>query len=87
MHTTLKQYPGFDLPNYEGDDIEYRGGDGADVGNDDAGAIDVMEMLSLCQGGVDGVDGGDFPLVAAADQPLQRWKKGSASAAASENYW
>jgi hypothetical protein len=42
-----------------------------------------MEMLPLCQGGL---DGGNFPLVAAADQPLRRRKKGSASAAASENY-
>jgi hypothetical protein len=45
-----------------------------------------MEMLPLHQGGVGGDDGGDFPLAAAADQPFQRWKKGSASAVASKNY-
>jgi hypothetical protein len=50
--------------NYEGDDIEFQGGDGADVGDDDDGVVDVMERLPLCQGGVDGVDGGDFPPVA-----------------------
>jgi hypothetical protein len=61
------------------------GGDGADVEDDDD-AVDVMEMLPLCQGGVDGVDGGDFPPAAVADQPLRRRKKGSASTAASKNY-
>jgi hypothetical protein len=45
-----------------------------------------MEMLPLCQGGVGGVNGGDFPPAAASDQPLWRRKKGSTSAAASENY-
>jgi hypothetical protein len=45
-----------------------------------------MEMIPLCQGGVGGDDGGDFPPAAPADQPFQRWKKGSTSAAASENY-
>jgi hypothetical protein len=30
---------------YEGDDVESRGGDGADVGDDDDAAIDVMERL------------------------------------------
>jgi hypothetical protein len=45
-----------------------------------------MEVLPLRQGGVGGVDGSDFPLAAAADQSLQRRKKGSASATASENY-
>jgi hypothetical protein len=43
-----------------------------------------MEIPSLHQGGVDGVNGGDFPPMAAVDQPFRRWKKGSASA--SENY-
>jgi hypothetical protein len=37
------------------------GGDGTDVEDDDDAAVDVMEMLPLWQGGVDGVDGGDFP--------------------------
>jgi hypothetical protein len=37
-------------------------------------------------GQVDGVDGGDFPPADAANQPLRMWKKGSASAAASEFY-
>jgi hypothetical protein len=45
-----------------------------------------MEMIPLCQGGVEGVDGSDFPKAAVADQSLWRWKKGSSSAAASENY-
>jgi hypothetical protein len=36
--------------------------------------------------GVDGDDGSNFPLVAAADQPFRRWKKGSTSVAASYNY-
>jgi hypothetical protein len=45
-----------------------------------------MERLPLRQGGVDGVNGGDFPPTAAVDWPLRRWKKGSASDAASENY-
>jgi hypothetical protein len=45
-----------------------------------------MEMLPLCQGGVGGVEGVDFPAAAAADQPLWRRKKGSASATTSENY-
>jgi hypothetical protein len=40
----------------------------------------------LHQGGVDGVDGGDFPLVALANQSFRRWKKGSASATSSKNY-
>jgi hypothetical protein len=31
--------------NYEGDDVESRGGDGPDVGDDVDGAIDVREML------------------------------------------
>jgi hypothetical protein len=44
----------------------YQGG--ADVEDDD-GAVDVMEMLPLRKRGVDGVDGGDFPLVATADCP------------------
>jgi hypothetical protein len=46
----------------------------------------MMEILPLCQGGVDGVDGSDLPPAAKADQPLRRRKKGSASAVASENY-
>jgi hypothetical protein len=71
--------------NYEGDDVESRGGDGADVGDDEDGVVDVMEM-PICQGGVGGDDGGDFPSVAAAHQPFRRWKKGSASAVALENY-
>jgi hypothetical protein len=33
-----------------------------------------------------GDDGSDFPPATAADQPFRRWKKGSASAAASEKY-
>jgi hypothetical protein len=46
MHTTLKQYPGFDLPQtMRGDNIEYRGGDGTDVEDDEDGAKDVMDML------------------------------------------
>jgi hypothetical protein len=45
-----------------------------------------MEILPLRQGGVNSVDGSDFPPAAAADQPLQRRKKGSASTAALENY-
>jgi hypothetical protein len=51
MHTPLKQYPGFDLPQtMRGDNVEPRGGDGADVGNDEDGVVDVMEMLPpLCQ--------------------------------------
>jgi hypothetical protein len=61
-----------------------RGGDGADVEDDD-GSVYVMEMLPLRQGGVGAVDGGDFPSTATADQPLRRRKKGSASSAASEN--
>jgi hypothetical protein len=32
--------------NYEADDIESRGGDGADVGDDEDGDEDVMAMLS-----------------------------------------
>jgi hypothetical protein len=55
-------------------------------GDDGDGAVDVMEMLPLRQGGVSGVDGGDFPPAAAADQPPRRRKKGSTSAAVSENY-
>jgi hypothetical protein len=50
-----------------------QGGDGADVEvDDDDGVVDVMEMLPLGQGGVDGVDGSYFSLAAASDQPLQR---------------
>jgi hypothetical protein len=45
-----------------------------------------MKMLPLHQGGVSDDDGGDFPPAAAADQPFRRWKKGSASAAASKNH-
>jgi hypothetical protein len=45
-----------------------------------------MEMLPLRQGGVDGVDGSDFSPATAADQPLWRRKKGSASTTALENY-
>jgi hypothetical protein len=45
-----------------------------------------MERLPQHQGGVGGDDGGNFPLAAAAHQPFRRWKKGSASVAASENY-
>jgi hypothetical protein len=41
------------------------------------GAADVMEMLLLCQGGVDGDNGADFPPAAATDQPFRWWKKGS----------
>jgi hypothetical protein len=43
--------------NYEGDDVKYRGEDGADVGDDEDGVVDVMDMLPLRQGGVDGDDG------------------------------
>jgi hypothetical protein len=45
MHTTLKQYLGFDLPHYKGDDVESRGGDGADVEDAEDDDEDVMEML------------------------------------------
>jgi hypothetical protein len=45
-----------------------------------------MEMLPLWQGGVNGVDGSDFPLATAADQHLRMRKKGSTSAAALKNY-
>jgi hypothetical protein len=69
-----------------GDDVKYQGEDGADVGDDEDGVVDVIDMLPLCQGGVDGDDGGDFHPAAVADQPFWRWKKGSASAAALENY-
>jgi hypothetical protein len=57
----------------------------ADVGDDEDGVVDVMEMLPKCQGRVSGDDGGNFPLVSATDQPFQRWKKGSASITISEN--
>jgi hypothetical protein len=49
------------------------------IENDDDGDVDVMEMLPLRQGGVDGVDGGDFPLAATTDQRLRRRRKSSAS--------
>jgi hypothetical protein len=41
-----------------------------------------MEMLPLREGGVDGVDGGDFPPAATTDQPFWRRRMGSTSAAA-----
>jgi hypothetical protein len=44
-----------------------------------------MEMLPPTQEGVGGDDGGNFPDVAATDQPFRRWEKGS-TAAASKNY-
>jgi hypothetical protein len=65
---------------------QIRGGDGADVDGDDDGAVDVMEILPPPLHRVDGVDGGDFPLADVADRPFWRRKKGSAFAAASENY-
>jgi hypothetical protein len=77
MHTTLKQYPRFNLPQTM------------------RGMTSNLRWRWCCrcdgdaplhQGGVDGVDGGDFPLAAAADQHLWRRKKGSASATASKNY-
>jgi hypothetical protein len=50
----------------------------------------VLEMWWRCsplhQGGVDGVDAGDFSPAAVADRPFRRWKKGSTSTATSENY-
>jgi hypothetical protein len=66
--------------------VESRGGNGANVGDDDDGVVYVMERLPLCQRGVNSVDGCDFPPVAVADQPFQRWKKGSDFTAATENY-
>ena len=38
MHKALKQYIGFNLiTNYEGNDVDLRDGDGADVGDDGDG--------------------------------------------------
>jgi hypothetical protein len=45
MHTTLKQHPGFDLPQTMRGMRRIRAGDGADVDGDDVGVVDVMEIL------------------------------------------
>jgi hypothetical protein len=69
-----------------GDDVESRGGYGADVGDDEDGTVDVMKMLPPTPRRSRGCDGGNFSLGAAAVQPFWRWKMGTASAAPLENY-
>ena len=85
MHTTFKQYPGFNsTTNYEGDDVKSRDGDCADGGDGEDGDKDgppyAKEGLMVMMATISPFRRQPGDRI----WPLPRWKKVSASA--SEKY-